>query len=230
MRNAVAACLAALALCGAAHAQWKVVGNAGEKGKDRSTARVESKDGHALSIYREANGTVWASFSIPARDAAELHGDYAPTLQVDAFPVRDAGTAQRLQKMGAGIRAYTWEPRRVSFLVTMGSEHELANEALTQLMEGRNVVVRYTVAGGGNRQASFTLNAARPAIAHALDIPMRADAALVEHRAKFDVAYRQAMQRCARTAHGAKDCADRALACSKQARSHDLHVFQACVK
>lgn len=230
MRTALLACFAAAAISFNVQAQWKVVGSNGERGKDRNTARVESRDGHALSIYREANGSVWASFSIPPRDAAEIHADHAPTLQVDAFPVRDAGIALRLQRTGPGIQAYNREPKRVSFLVAMGSEHELHNETLTQLMEGRNVLVRYATAGGESRHVSFTLNAARPAIAHALDIPMRNDAALMEHRAKFEVALRGAMQRCARAGQDAKACADRALACSRQAGSHDLRAYRECVK
>lgn len=230
MRKTLLAFLLTLLASGASLAQWKVVGGSGEKGKDRSTARVENKDGHALSIYRQANGSVWASFEIPAKGAGELAADRAPTYQVDAHPVRDLGTALKLQGMGTGFQAYAWEPRRVSFVLTMGAEHDIGNEKLEQLMEGRNLVVRYTLASGAAAQASFTLNAAKNAIAHALDIPTRADAALAENPGKFKVAYREALKRCSRQGERAKECVERALTCSRQRRSDDLEVFQACAK
>lgn len=227
MRNALLALALMLTLCGTAGAQWKVVGTGAERGPQRGTALVENRDGHSFSVHREADGSVWGSFSIPQSASAQLAADQAPAYQVDAFPPRDLGRVMRLQEIG-GLRTYAWEPHRVSFVLSLGGVHEVNNEALEQLMQGKHMVVRYMLAGGGSAEARFTLNAARSAIGRALDIPIRNDAALVEHRAKFDFVFRDAMRRCSRLGAGAKDCVDRALTCARQPRSNDLQVFRAC--
>ena len=219
MRKTLLALVMTLLAAGASHAQWKVVGN---------SAVAENKDGHSLSVYRHANGWVWASFALSDRTPDLLAANKAPTYKVDQNTAHDVGDAMRIQ--GAGIPVYKGEPKRVSFAIWRGDDPDIRNAKIDQLMTGRDVVVNYTVANGMSKQTTFALNGAGQAIAKALDIEKKADRKLAEYEETFRWAYREVMKKCRRDGVDATECSDRAIACGAKAGSMDLAVFQACVK
>ena len=219
MRNAIVLLATTLALAVSAHAQWKVSGHA---------AVVENKEGYSLSIARQAHGWVWATLALPERSNDTLAAGQAPAFRVDGQAMHDATGAMKMQAIG--IEAYASAPKRVSFVIWQARDDGVRNDKIDQLMSGKDVVFRYTAATGVAKETSFPLGGAGQALARALDLTRKPDRALVEDDQTFRWAYGEVMKRCSRAGADAANCSRRAVSCGKKAGSHDLAVFQACVK
>lgn len=219
MRKALLGFLTLLLSAGA-QAQWKVIDG---------VAAVENKEGHALSVYRQANGTVWAQLTLSNRTPDEFAPKKAPVYRVDQNPANDLAHAMLLQDMGGGFQAFAWNPKSVHFLIWQGSELQGRSDKVNHLMTGKAAVFQYEVAGGTLRETTFPLNGAGQAIARALDIPKK-DRTLVEDPEAFRWAYAASLKKCQRDLGNPSECSSRAIACAKRAKSANLPVFRACME
>jgi hypothetical protein len=211
---------------GVAHAQWRVVAGEGDAGKERTTAVVENKEGHSLSIYRQPDGAVWARFTLAGKTPDQLAAAKPPVYQIDKNKPNDVADPMRAHGM-MGLKSYAAEPKSVSFLIWTGKD-EVRSDRMNQLMNGKAVSFQYYPASGGSKRTEFPLNGAGQAIARALDIPKK-DKALAENREDFRLAFREVMKKCQREGADMNECANRAAACGVQPKSADLTTYLACV-
>jgi hypothetical protein len=218
--------LAMTLVSGVAQAQWRVVAGQGDAGKERTTAVVENKDGHSFSIWRQADGGVWARFALSSRSAEQLAPAKPPVYQIDKGKLNDVADPMRAHGV-AGMNSYAAEPSAVSFLIWTGKD-EARSERMNQLMGGKSLVVQYYLPTGASRTTEFALNGAGQAIARALDIPKKEKTLAESEDLRW--AFREVLKKCQREGADAAECSNRAAACAAQPKSANLAVFKACVE
>jgi hypothetical protein len=198
---------ALLLVCASSYASWKTTEKIDSMTDERrKLATVVNESGHTFSIYRIANGSVWANFALSERSLDQLASKTPPLFRVDKFEAHDLSEAKRMQDMGVGIQAYSWEPKWVNFLVWHGKESEGRSATIDQLMLGKSLTVRYYLFTGGHKETTFTLANARQAITAALSINADSDQAKELRIKRFKDSYLDATKRCQQDLKSFSEC------------------------
>lgn len=117
-------------------------------------AIVEDGSGNSLRVYRDKNGTLWAIFALKEGfDTLADHG--CPTYQVDSYPSTNIP--------GNDARCLL-ESKRAHFTLGDIDSDQVRSAALTRLMEGSSIALRYRLQPVGYGQTTFTLRGSRQAL------------------------------------------------------------------
>jgi hypothetical protein len=149
--------------------------------------------------------------------------------RIDKNSPNDLAREKRVQEMGVGIQAYAWEPKWVNFLIWHGKESEGRGETLNQLMQGKFIVFKYFLFTGGNKDATFTLEGAGPAIADVLGISTEANAENEALQTSYKDAFSAAQKICQQEMSTFRICFEKIAKCNKQA-NRSIAVFQKCLE
>lgn len=193
--------------------------------KVRKSATVVNAVGHKLSVYRGPNNAAWVLFALSDSSLDIMSGQRAPMYRIDKREPDDLESSRQLSARNLGVRIYAWEPKWVNFVIWHGKEDEGRSAKLKALMSGQSVVFRYTLATGGSKETTFSLDGAGPAIAEALGISLTTDPENDASQQAIRVEVGNAVKRC----QGARTCSDRVMACYRSANS-DLKAFQDCMQ
>jgi hypothetical protein len=194
--------------------------------KTIKTAYTVNGKGHILKIYRRDDGSVWATFRLNEQ-STDVLGQKLPMYRIDKTAPIDLDSAR--QSPLPGLRTFEAEPKWVNFRIFHG-EGPANTGALRRMMEGTQIVFRYSLFTGGYKETTFDLRGAKEAIAAALDIPAEVDAAAASREQERKTLLREAANRCnAKGSAKAKaDCYSRGAECMRKAPD-DNEAFRRCL-
>jgi hypothetical protein len=138
----------------------------------RRVAAVTLKSGHAVSLGRVKNGTVWMAFNLPRAAVDAMDPARAPMIRVDQLPAQDLAVLQAVSKQGVPVIRHT--ARSTTWFVWIGKGGANIGP-LRNLMDGHSLRVRYYLASGTSQELLFPLEGAKSVIAELLEIPAEAD-------------------------------------------------------
>jgi hypothetical protein len=218
-------------LCAAtnSHAAWQVTTTKDAMTDEtKKSAVVLNDEGHSLSIYRLANGAVFANFSLASKSFDQLAPEKPPMFRVDKNEPHDLMAQKRLQEL-VGVQPLSSEPKWINFPIWHGKEAEGRSAVLNELMQGTSVVFRYYIFTGGYKETTFSLTGAGPAIADALGIPLAADPSAEANAKAFRAAGMAALKACRQDMNTFRSCAERVASCRDQA-GHDAEKLGKCLQ
>lgn len=195
---------------------------------DEATARalVTNEEGHTFSVYRRPNKEVWLSFRVSDNSSAVLSSQHLPIWRVDKFAPHDMSARKLGPQLQAMIGEVTAEePKWVHRLLWHGIEEEGRAPGLRELMEGRQLRVRYFLFTGGFKETVFPLSNAKQSIANALEI----SEAQNPNAERLHILTGEAVFACNGAPTGQSDeCRDKVLRCN-EAADVDPARFQSCM-
>lgn len=190
---------------------WRVVAaSAAEPGSAAARAVVENADGFGLEIEGSSSRrSARCVLGLPQDFSGELRSDRPLELLVDDFdpqavlpwgeveknPFEDGGDFMEVARRSAHLAPLLGvSSEAVAFSCWMGlpGQSSPTRGALRQILEGKRLVVRYFLAGGGSGDTAFDLQGAAAAIGEALDLPLEPSARdhLQDELLAFRVDYR----------------------------------------
>lgn len=140
----------------AATAQWQINEDPARFTESPgAVAEITNEAGHRLAIYRDAEGTIRARFTLNDR-LLRLHESVCPTFQVDERQKHNSS----LNKAACQLR-----PQQVEYtLGSLDTNNELVSRPLYDMMNGTNIHYRYRLEAGGYDQTSFSLAGSKRAL------------------------------------------------------------------
>ncbi len=147
--------LGLLAISVAAQAQWSSIAetSAGD-GAIHQNALVTNKRGASLRIFLASDNRLIAKFQL-GEGLLSLDPATCPTLQVDKILPEDFNLAQfQCDVTGAQAR----------FTLTQVKEEQLESKTFLDLMNGRQLMIRYRLQGAGYGRQVFTLKGSKQAL------------------------------------------------------------------
>jgi len=135
----------------------------------RVSAQITTRDGHTFALYRRADRSVWAYLAVPERIGNLLTATRRPIYRVDKLAADDLDGTKRLEEL-TGKQHFLGNARGVTWLVWHG-EGRPDKGTLRDIMDGKQLLVRYFVIADRSREVRFDLSGARPVIAKALGVP-----------------------------------------------------------
>lgn len=210
-RNVLAALALLLPLAAAAQSWRTVEWTDTMTDEKRKVAAVTLKSGHALSLSRLKNGTVWMAFGLPKSATEMMDAARAPMVRVDQHTAQDLAVLQAVSRQGIPVIRHT--ARSTTWFVFNGKGGANIGP-LRNVMDGQSMRVRFYLSTGASQEVVFPLEGAKAVIAELLDIPPEAD-----------------LEEAAREKALAEDRRKRLKACNDAfAENKDRAALAACLK
>ena len=125
--------------CQAARVQWfvEVLSDPVSK-KALIEARILTKDGYRLHIFKKKDDSIWARFRLPRTMRRQLTSKKLPTFWIDTF---DPIELERLKKLEVGFNPTLYKQRgkQVEFIVWGSATPGLIPPVMRQMMLGENI-------------------------------------------------------------------------------------------
>ena len=125
--------------CKAARVQWfvEVLTDPVSK-KAMIEARILTKDGYRLHIFKKKDDSIWARFRLPRTMRKQLTSKKLPTFWVDTF---DQIELERLKKLEVGFNPTLYKQRgkQIEFIVCGSATPGLIPPVMRQMMLGENI-------------------------------------------------------------------------------------------
>lgn len=197
--------------------------------KVEKQAYVKNDSGYKFAIYRNNADQGMALFSLPETFPESIDPERPMYVRIDKNEPQKYGRSNNV----AGLKLFHWNPGFVNIRVWHGNEQEGLGTLITQLMEGSDMVVRYPVSTGGNRDVFFTLDGSANAIQKALDIDMQAaqsESAMKSERYKDLIV--EFSNWCLNTYSGSQmvQCNEVQLECSESYPQPNIEGLRDCLK
>ncbi|HVS63920.1 MAG TPA: hypothetical protein VMT85_10520 [Thermoanaerobaculia bacterium] len=211
--RAIVCCVAAaLALAGAASADWALREVVDPRSGDiRSAPGTRNAEGFQLDLLREDSGEVVAFFRLPPGEQDFLDATKPPIVSVDGGPEH----AVLLREGGL-----TW----AAFPVWNG-QGDAATGLLRDLMqaetvEARSIEITYFLHGGGYKSTELALAGAAPVLTAAFGIPERLSVEQIARASELEAAIQEEGARCLELKGRKRErCLEAARACIETAAS-----------
>ena len=156
--------------CQAARVQWfvEVLTDPVSK-KALIEARILTKDGYRLHIFKKKDDSIWARFRLPRTMRKQLTSKKLPTFLIDTF---DPIELERLKKLEVGFNPTLYKQRgkQVEFIVWGSATPGLIPPVMRQMMLGENIYIKYWTLMGDQGLAEIPLARANEAIAQFLKV------------------------------------------------------------
>lgn len=203
--------------------QWKAnVSTDAMTDQERRIAYITNDDGHSFAVSRTPTGAVLGMFELSDRSLDQLSHRRLPEFRIDRGKVYDINIHSRMLRPSLEPQ---WKPKFVTFHILSDAE-PAGREMLSDLANGKRMVLRYYLFTGGATDTAFTLNGARAAILSTLGMATM-DGPLPRARAALS---RQAEAEKACVAEPEPDdCRQKIVDCSNWYASNP-NAFRQCIQ
>lgn len=132
-------------------------------------ARILTKEGYRLHIFKKQDDSIWARFRLPRTMRKQLTTKMLPTFWVDNF---DPIELERLKKLEVGFNPTLYKQRgkQIEFIVWGSATPGLIPPVMRQMMLGENIYIKYWTLMGDQGLAEIPLGRANEAIAQFLRV------------------------------------------------------------
>ena len=132
-------------------------------------ARVFTKDGFRVRLYRRDDASIWGEFVLPRLFQVGFDEASLPTLRVDGNLPHDLNALTRLEA-GFERRLSRVVDKRVNFLIWKSATAGFIPPLLREMMKGKTMTVTYTTEDSRRQTVNVPLTRANRAIARFLDV------------------------------------------------------------
>ncbi len=152
----IAACLCAqILLPQVVLAQWQISNETDNiSGAQTAVAEISNDDGYLLAIYRDAQGTVHARFSLNDQ-LIHLHDSMCPTFQVDD---------REMHNNSLNGPACQLDPRLSEHDLGAIEDNQLVSKPIYEMMNGTTIHYRFRLQSGSYDKTSFSLAGSKSAL------------------------------------------------------------------
>ena len=182
----------------AAKVQWYVEILDPEPGRPQGLeARVFTKKGFRVRLYRRANAAIWGELVLPRLVRVAFDETSLPILRVDGNLPHDLNALRGLEA-GFERRFSRVLGKRVNFLIWKSATADFVPPLLREMMQGTTMTVTYTTVNGRRQQVKVPLARANQAIARFLGVAPVAETAAGDETAlaSFDTIAAQHVSLC----------------------------------
>jgi hypothetical protein len=132
-------------------------------------ARVLTRAGFRLHIFRKKDNSIWARFRLPRSMRKQLTKNKLPTFWIDNF---DPIELEQLKKLEIGFNPtlYKQSGKQIEFIVWGSAIPGFIPPVMRQMMLGENIYIKYWSLMGEKGLAEIPLNRANEAIAQFLRV------------------------------------------------------------
>ena len=132
-------------------------------------ARILTRKGFRLHIFRKKDNSIWARFRLPRSVREQLTKNKLPTFWVDNF---DPVELEQLKKLEIGFNPtlYKQSGKQIEFIVWGAATPGFIPPVMRQMMLGENIYIKYWTLMGKQGLAEIPLNRANEAIAQFLRV------------------------------------------------------------
>ncbi|MBV2092201.1 MAG: hypothetical protein KUF72_15080 [Candidatus Thiodiazotropha sp. (ex Ctena orbiculata)] len=193
-------------------------------------AIVKNGLGDSFSLYRISDsGEVWANFTISKDFTDPADWNTPPMLRIDSNKPISLSRQKDLQVMGVAVDAYKWRQDQLEFLIWHGKESEGLSDTMVQIMEGKELVVRYYLSRGRYRESSFPLTEAKTTITSALAIKNNTSHSTQQTKTTFKEYVLLEIKQCLQQAESSNSCLRRIKECRNKA-DQEIGQFNRCYR
>jgi hypothetical protein len=219
MIRSILLCIAIAGAVGVVNAaepcQWQIVEYEDKMDDTKSRGAVcVIESGHALSIFRSADGPVYAMLTLP-KDSGEAFGSRRLRYRIDSNKAMDLEEQRSVEryvpwmKVNVGVTTTAW-------VIWHGAPEQQPDFGiLRSILDGKTMLIRYSKFPEGTTDVEFSLEGAKPVIAEALNVKPEADPAVVAREARDRKRVADATPKCKEQNPGNRqgflDCLRRAI-------------------